>query len=132
MGDATIAQDLLDGVADALDDLGDTRTVRVTSFGALVPGAPGDGGTPTDADFSAEVVIVDYDEKYVDGTVIRAGDRQAIVSIGPLSAAQVAALSVAGAKIVDGSAVYSVVSANVPEVAGVPVVAILHVRGTSG
>jgi hypothetical protein len=131
MGDLTIAQDILEGVADALADLGTTRQVRVTAFGALTPGDPGAGGAPVDTDFDVEAVVADYEEKYVDGAVIRAGDRQAVLSIGPLSAAQIAALA-PGAKLLDGPSVYSVVSANVPEVAGVPVVAILHVRGTNG
>jgi len=131
MGDLTIAQDLLDGVADALADLGATRKVRVITAGALTPGDPGAGGAQSTADFNVEAVIVDYEERYADGTVVRAGDRQAILSIGPLSATQVAALA-PGARLVDGSKTYSVVSANLPEAAGVPVVAILQVRGTSG
>jgi hypothetical protein len=34
---------LLSGVTDALADVGATRTVRITTFGALTPGAPGCG-----------------------------------------------------------------------------------------
>jgi hypothetical protein len=131
MGDLTIAQDLLDGVADALADLGATRKVRVIARGALTPGDPGAGGAQSATDFDVEAVIVGYDERYVDGTAIRAGDRQAILSIGPLSAAQVAGLK-PGARLVDGAHVYSAVNANVPEAAGTPVVAILQLRGSNG
>jgi hypothetical protein len=131
MGDMTIAQDLLDGVADALADLGSTRQVRIITRGALTPGDPGAGGAQTVVDVNVEAVVAGYDEKYVDGTTIQVGDRLAILSIGPLSTAQVAALK-PGARLIDGIQVYSVVAANIPEAAGTPVVAVLQLRGSNG
>jgi hypothetical protein len=131
MGDISIAQDILEGVTDALADLGNTKKTRTVSVGPLVPGNPGAGGTQTVTDTDVEAIISDYDERYVDGSTVREGDRQAILSIGPLSAAQIAAIK-PGARLVDGAQVYSVVRTKLPEVAGTPVVAILQLRGSNG
>jgi hypothetical protein len=128
MGDISIANDLLSGVTDALADLGSTRTVRITTFGALTPGAPGAGGTPTDEDISVEALLYDFEDKYINNTSILKGDRKAILSIEPLSVAQVNAIK-QGVKLIDGTDVYTVVKASPIEVAGTSVTIILHIRG---
>jgi hypothetical protein len=128
MGDISIANDLLSGVTDALADLGSTRTVRITTFGALTLGAPGAGGTPTDEDISVEALLYDFEDKYINNTSILKGDRKAILSIEPLSVAQVNAIK-QGVKLIDGTDVYTVVKASPIEVAGTSVTIILHIRG---
>jgi hypothetical protein len=128
MGDISIAQDLLSGVTDALADVGATRTVRITTFGALTPGDPGAGGTPTDEDVSVEALLYDYEDKYINNTSILKGDRKAILSIEPLSGAQIAAIK-QGVKVIDGTDIYTVVTASPIEVAGTLVTIILHIRG---
>lgn len=131
MGDLLIAQDLLDGVTDALGDLGATRQVRIITRGALTPGNPGAGGSQSVEDVDVEALIYGYDEKYIDGTAIQTGDRQCLLSIGPLTTAQIEAIR-PGSRIVDGSNVYSIVNANMIEAAGVPVTAIVQLRGSNG
>lgn len=128
MGDTSIAQDIIDGVADALGDLGDTRTVRILTEGALTPGDPGAGKPRTPEDVSVEALLYDYEDRYVDETVILRGDRRAILSIGPLSVAQIDGIK-QGSKLIDGADVYTVVNKGEIEVAGLTVTMILQIRG---
>lgn len=128
MGDLSIAQDLLDGVVDALGDLGDTRTVRIVTEGALDIGDPGAGRPKTNEDVPVEALLYDFEDEYIDGTTVLKGDRKAIISIEPLTVAQVAGIE-QGAKLIDGSDIYTIEGTNEIEVAGTPVTIILHVRG---
>lgn len=128
MGDTSIAQDVLDGVADALADLGDTRTVRIFTEGSLNLSDPGAGKPKTPEDVPVEALLYDFEDEYVDGETVLKGDRKAIVDIGQLSAAQLSGIK-QGSMLIDGSDNWTIVSKNDIEVAGIIVTIILHIRG---
>jgi hypothetical protein len=128
MGDLSIAQDLIDGVADAMADLGASRTVRIFTEGALTPGDPGAGGARTPENLSVEALLYDYEDQYIDETTVLSGDRKAIISIGPLTVAQIGGIE-PGSLLVDGADIYTIVKTGEIEVAGVVVTMILQIRG---
>lgn len=128
MGDVNLAQDLLDGVTDALDDVGDTRTMRIITEGLLNISDPGAGRPRTSEDFPVEAFLYDYKDEYIDGKVVLKGDRKALLSIDPLTSAQISGIK-QGAKLIDGSDTYTVVSTEKVETAGVTVTIILQIRG---
>jgi hypothetical protein len=128
MGDPTLAQDLLDGVTDALADVGDTRTLRIFTEGALTPGDPGEGKPRTYEDVAVEAILYDYKDHYIDETTVKTGDRKALIAINPLSVPQVAGIK-QGAKLIDGSDVFTVVNVEKIEAAGILVTVILQIRG---
>lgn len=128
MGDVTIAQDLIEGVTDALADLGDTRQVRIVSEGVLDPLNPGAGKPRTTTDTDVEALLYDYEDRYINGASVLEGDRQAIIDIAPLTGAQVAALE-PGNFLIDGSKIYSIVRATPIEAAGITVTVVLQIRG---
>lgn len=128
MGDTSIAQDILEGVADALDAVGDTRTMRIITEGALDINDPGAGRPRTPEEFGVEAFLYDYEDEYINGTSILKGDRKAILSIEPLTAAQISGIK-QGAKLIDGSDIYTVEGTEGIETAGITVTIILHVRG---
>jgi hypothetical protein len=128
MGDTSIAQDILNGVTDALADLGDTRILRIFTEGALDPNDPGAGVPLTPENFSVEALLYEYEDSYIDDKVILMGDRKAILSIDPLTSGQISGIK-QGAKLIDGSDVWTVVSTERIEVAGIIVTIILQIRG---
>jgi hypothetical protein len=128
MGDTSIAQDLLDGVTDALGDLGDTRTIRIFSEGSLNLSDPGAGRPKTPENIPVEALLYDFEDKYFDGKTVLKGDRNALIDISQLSAAQLSGVK-QGSLLIDGSDNWTVVAKNMIEVAGVTVAVILHIRG---
>jgi hypothetical protein len=127
MGSPTTAQDFLDAVEDVLDDLGDTRVVRITTYGVIDPADPGAGPSVSTTDYNVDAVLYDYQDRQIDGTAIQQGDRQAVLAVDSLSSAVIAAI-LPGAKLVDGSTVYSIVRASPVEVAGETVTIFLQIR----
>ena len=128
MSDALSSQDFLDAVTDVIAVLGSTRKVRVVAYAALDTGNPGAGRVQTPTDHDVEAAIYDYNDKYVDGAAILQGDKIAVLSIDPLASA-VVELVKPDAKLVDGSAVYTIVSVKATEVAGEKVALLLQLRG---
>lgn len=128
MGDPSIAADILAGVTDALADLGDTRTVRIFTEGALTPGDPGAGKPRTPENIPVEALLYDFEDYFSDGTTVKRGDRKAILSLEPLSVAQIESIQ-QGSFLIDGSDTYTIISTGEVEVAGLTVTMILHIRG---
>lgn len=128
MGDTSIAQDILEGVADALGDLGTTRIVRVFTEGALNPSDPGAGKPRTPENIDVEALLYDYEDSYINGTSILSGDRKAILSLEPLSLAQINAIQ-QGSFLIDGTDTYTIVNTGKIEVAGVTVTMVVQIRG---
>ena len=128
MGDVTIAQDLLDGVADALADLGDTRTFRIITAGAIDPNDPGAEPSETTENVSVEAILFNFDERYMPGANVLEGGLLALLSIKDFTAAQVGALE-PGNFLIDGTTVYTIVRDQPIEAAGIVVTAILQLRG---
>jgi hypothetical protein len=132
MGDTSIAQDLIDGVVDALGDLGATRTVRIISEGSLDINDPGAGKPRTSEEFSVEALLYYQEEKYIENTVVFSGLRKAIISIEPLSVAQLAGIKQGAKFIVDGgSEIYTIDTVERIEVAGIVVTVIANLQGAS-
>lgn len=128
MGDANIAQDILEGVADALSDLGDSRTVRIFTEGALDLNDPGAGAPRTPEDLPVEALLYDFDDELIDNTAVLKGDRNAIIDLNSLTTGQIDSIG-QGSLVVDGSDNYTVVQAHRIEVAGIISALILHIRG---
>jgi len=124
MGDVTIANDILDALSEAFQlDVGKALTLREVSLGSLNPINPGAGRTPTNIDHSAYGIISSYDSKRIDGTLVLKGDMEGILSLKELSV-----VPEVGMRVIDGAVDYEIIRAEIPEVAGVGVVAILQLR----
>lgn len=128
MGDTSIAQDLIDGVTDALADLGDTRTIQIYTEGALDPADPGAGKPKSAEDLSVEALLYDYEDEYINGQTVLRGDRKAIIDIAALTSTQLAGIG-QGSIVIDGSDKYTIIGTSAIEVAGVTVTIILQIRG---
>lgn len=128
MGDTSVAQDLIDGVKDALEVVGDTSTVRIFTEGALDPLDPGAGRPRTPEDLSIEAFLYDFEDEYIDGTNVLKGDRKAILDVSTLTSIQISGIE-QGTTLIDGADSYAIVGTEDIEVAGVVVTMILHVRG---
>lgn len=62
---------------DLLDKYGHEVTLRtLTRTAAPDPTKPHRPGIPTAADLTVDAVFLDYEHKYIDGTVIQQGDQQ--------------------------------------------------------
>ena len=130
MGDITIAQDILDGVADALGDLGDTRTFRIITTPTVDKNNPGETPIETKVDIPVEAVLFDFDEKYMPNANILEGESMAILSIDPFSDVQVDAI-VPGNRLIDNDSttIYEIIKANPIEAAGIKVTVIIQLKG---
>jgi hypothetical protein len=128
MGDLSIAESLLDGVTDALGAVGSTRQVILITDGLINDADPGAGPAQTTETISVEALLYDYEDRYVDGQAILANDRSAILSIQPLTDAQIALIK-PGCQLVDGAKTYQVVNTQEIEAAGTIVTIILQIRG---
>lgn len=128
MGDVSIAQDLLDGVVDAMADLGTTRTLRLITDDPVDPLDPGASPVETLENLSVEALLFGFDKKYMPEANITEGEVMALLSINPLDDAQVAAI-VPGNVLIDGSKNYEIVKAQPIEAAGVIVTVIVQLKG---
>ncbi len=128
MGDVSIAQDLLDGVVDAMADLGTTRTLRLITVDPVNPLDPGASPVETNEDVSIEALLFGFDKRYMPEANITEGEVMSILSIDPLTDAQVAAIT-PGNILIDGSRNYEIVKAQPIEAAGIIVTVIVQLKG---
>lgn len=84
---------------------------------------PFDPGTETDTAYTVKGVLLDYDDRAMDGTIIRVGDRRAYIAASGL-----AVTPRIGDALTAVSEVYSVVNAKPLNPAGTAVVHELQVR----
>lgn len=129
MGDTSIAQDILDGVADALGDAGDTRTLRIVNYGSIDPNDPGAAPTVTNDDTPLAALLFDFDEKYMPGANIVDGDTMSIIDLSVLSEAQKTVLA-PGTKLIDSNVNYDIIKINPIEFAGILCAVILQLKVT--
>lgn len=127
MGDTSIAQDILEGVASALGDVGDTRTLRIVNYDVIDSNNPGAAPTVTNDDTPVEALLFDFDEKYMKGANIIEGDTMAIIDLSVLSEAQKEVLA-PGTKFIDSNVNYDIVKLNPIEVAGIMCAVILQLK----
>lgn len=128
MGDISIAQDLLDGVVDAMADLGATRTLRIITVDPIDPLDPGAAPVETVENVNVESLLFNFDKRYMPEANVTEGETMALLSVEPLTDAQVEAI-VPGNFLVDGSKMYDIVKANPIEAAGVIVTVIVQLKG---
>lgn len=125
MGDSSIPIDVLDGVEEVLDEVGALCQLRVTSGGTIDVNNPGAGSSPeTTIDYPFDGLFYNYEDKHIDGTVVKVGDRRVIASIKDLPITPAP-----GMLVVRGGSSYSIVDVDLPEVSGVAVVGIFQIRG---
>lgn len=139
----TIATDILDGVADAVAELGKSATLRHITYGDWIDSTkPSKGKVTTVNDYTVQIIISDYDAEAVDGSIIQRGDKQVILSLGDIMTdppdpvppaepdAPVSATIVPSVNdlIIDGSVTWNVINVSTQEVNGTPVVSVLQVR----
>ena len=104
----------------AADKFGRGMTLRRTTM-AYNPATQ--TSTPTVADYAASGVVAEYEDKDIDGTLVKAGDRLII-----LSAEGLAITPTPADKVIVGGVVYSIVRDKPTNPAGVAVVYELQVR----
>lgn len=127
MGDVTIAQDLLEGVQDALADLGSTRVFRIITYSTPNPSSPGAAPSETLENVNVEAVLFDFDTKYMPGSTALEGKTLAILSIIDFTTAQLAALK-PGNYLIDGTTKFSITKVREIEAAGILVTVILQLK----
>lgn len=127
MGDTSIAQDILDGVTDALADLGTTRTFRMVAYGSVNPSSPGVAPTETTTDADVEAILFDFDIKWMPDSSVKKGKTLAMIDINGFTAAQLAGLK-PGSFLVDGSTEHTIAKVRKIEVAGILVAVILQLE----
>lgn len=128
MGDVTVAQSVIEAVTSALAVVGDTRTLRIVSYGSVDPSDPGAGGGQTTQNFPVEGLLYEYEERLRNGTTVLDGDRRAILDLSTLTQIQIADIQ-PGQYVIDGSETYTIVNVDIVEVAGLVVTAIMQLRG---
>lgn len=128
MGDTTIAQDILEGVADALGSLGDTRSFRVITIPSVDVNNPGATPVETESDTEVEALLFDFDQEYMAGANILEGGLMSIISIEGVADATIAEME-PGNRLVDGSTIYEIVRVQKIEVAGIIVAVIVQLKG---
>lgn len=130
MGDPTIAQDIIDGVAYALDEVGDTRTFRIVTVPSIDINNPGATPVETLEDVSVEAILFSFFQEYMPDANILDGNLMAILSIKDLTDPQVDAIE-PGNRLIDNDSttIYEIVKSNPIEVSGIKVTVILQLKG---
>jgi hypothetical protein len=83
-----------------LRDFGSALTLARPGVGTYDP-ATGKTSTPTATTFTVRGVFINYEDKNVDGTVVRAGDRRLLVSAQGSTTAPAIGDRVGGLQVVD-------------------------------
>jgi len=121
MGDTTIAQDILEGVKELLAELGSTRILRVITKTEDPENSTNVLSVNTDVD--NETYFYDYESKYINGTTVKEGDKQALIDL--LTFGQDPKLIDC---IIDGTEVWKVIKVFPTEIAGIGAVVVLQIR----
>lgn len=125
MADITIPPDILAGVAEALEEVGKTMTLRKYSRGALNPSDPTAGKPLTPSDTTGKVFLFDYSDRDIDGTTVLKGDRIALFDLSGFDPTQ----PEKGDEIIEASTTtWKIVDIDYTEVQGTRVVGLAQVR----
>lgn len=119
-----LADQLQSDIAAVLDspDFGRDVTLRQTVPGTYDP-STGATAAATVTDFVTRGLLLAYQDKDVDGTLIKAGDRKCILKVQNLSA-----VPVVGNMLIVGSDTYTVMDFKTYELGGTVFLYNLHVR----
>lgn len=124
MGFQSIAEDFITACIDVIDEVGETLTVTYSTKGDIDPNNPGAGRTKTSGSMPVEGILTDYENDYIDGTLIKKGDRLAILSVGCLTVP-----IEQGMFVNDGTRSYKIEFLENPQVSGNTVVVCANIRG---
>ena len=119
-----LSDELQQSVADLVDELGKSLTLRKVAEGTYDP-ATGEVSGGSTSDTSVVGVLYDYGDEDIDGTRILMGDRRCLIKTKNLSV-----VPEQGDRIVDGSTIYTVVGIKTHEAGSVVSGYNMHVRGT--
>ena len=121
MGDTTIAQDILEGVKELLAELGSTRILRVITKTEDPENSTNVLSVNTDVD--NETYFYDYESKYINGTTVKEGDKQALIDLLTFGQDPKSIDC-----IIDGTEVWKVIKTFPTEIAGIGAVVVLQIR----
>ena len=124
MGIQAVSDDIITAIVDVLDVVGNPLLLNYNTEGVLDPLDPGAGKTKTPVSVSVDGILVDYEDSFIDGTIVKKGDRLAILSVACLEIAVEQ-----GMFIEDDSRTYKIIHAEKPQIAGSTVVVYAQVRG---
>lgn len=125
MADTSIPPDIIAGVAEALEEVGKTMTLRQFTKGALDPSDAGAGRPLTPSDSTGKVFLYEYSDRSINGTSILKGDRVALFDLNSFSPAKPAKGDLL---IEDSTTTYKIVDLDYTEVQGTKVVCLAQVR----
>jgi len=131
MGDTTIAQDILDGVADALGDLGAVRKLRIITTPSVDNDNPGATPVETLENVDVDTFLFSFDQEYMPEANVLQGELMGIPSLKDLTTAQITAIK-PGNRFVDSvnsNKTYEIVATQPTEVAGVIVTVVVQLKG---
>lgn len=124
MADLTIAQDILDGVDEIMDTIGKSVTLKTATFGDWIDSTnKTKGKKKVTGTHSTKGFLYNFSDYLIDGTEIKRGDKQAIVSVKDLTI-----VSDEIELLIDGSEQWKVLQAKPIEVSGTITAIILHLR----
>jgi len=92
MGDETLAQDILDGVADALEEMGAARKFRIVTVPAVDIDDAGATPVETKVDVTVATILFSFNNEYMADANVINGNLMAILSLEDLSSSQIAAI----------------------------------------
>jgi hypothetical protein len=130
MGDTSIADDIMEGVADALGDLGTTRTFQIITVPTTDANNPGAKPVESVEDVSVDALLFSFNEEYMSNVSIVDGNLMSILSIQDFTDAQVAAIKPGNSLLdTDDTTVYEIIKSESIEVAGKIVTVIVQLKG---
>ncbi len=71
--------DIAGTIGDAFSEFVFDVTLTITTPTTRTPGSEDDGTNPTDTDHIAKGFVSEYNEKQIDGTIIRLGDQKVVL-----------------------------------------------------
>lgn len=122
MGDTARANRMLASIKKFMADFGDTRTFRL-----ITDDEDPLASSQTTEDVSVELVLFEFDIKYMPDSTVINGETMAVLDISSMTDAQKAKID-EGCKIVDGSEIYEVTKLKPVEFAGVIITYFLQLK----
>lgn len=120
----SLATEMQDDIAELLDDADIGRDIRIVrSTPGAYSAADGSTATATTATWSTRGLFLNYEDKLIDGTMIRRGDRKCFVKLKDSSYSPKVDDAVTA-----GSDKYAVLDFETIELGGTSIIFILHVR----
>jgi hypothetical protein len=131
MGDITLAEDVKEGVADIMSEVGSTHTFRIIEYSAPSPTNPGAAPTQTIDDTDIEAYTFDFIQEYMPTANVLEGELMGILSIAPLTEEQISKIK-PGTELIELPApyteTYKIVKSDLIRIAGIGATAIVQLK----